>query len=502
LAPAGLSAQAFADPAFEKVWQRTDKPIAEGRVARSWMWGPQPFTEGMQEPYAESPGGSRLVQYFDKSRMEINDPGGDPSSMWYVTNGLLVREMVDGRIQIGDAAFEDRGPAQEAVAGDPVANNPNCPTYGSFTYLTWDRADNRLGQKATATLARDATVGDDASKGSYAGTEIAYYEEATGHNVPKALWDFMNQSGLIYLNGSYQNGKVVDWLFAMGYPISEPYWTRCTVGGEEKDVLVQLFERRVLTYTPSNQAGWQVEMGNVGQHYYNWRYGPAGPPTQPPPGTPPPAGTPGCPATPPDVDGTITPKCGTTDTEYKVDVWGFQPNEKAGCWVNDPNGVPIAGTWRTYRVRSDGTDTWYIWPDDDWDPGLYSVVVEGVTSGHQSITWFTILGETTPPASCADVLPDVNGSITPKCGGWSTRFCMDAWGFSPNEQVGFWLDSQYGIIGGTYRTYSIGPTGTLDDFCFEPKEDWIGIDRPGLYWWVFEGTSSGNQAIMYWVLEE
>jgi LPXTG-site transpeptidase (sortase) family protein len=44
------------------------------------------------------------------------------------------------------------------------------------------------------------------------------------------------------------------------------------VAGEEKDVLVQLFERRVLTYTPSNQAAFQVEMGNVGRHYFTWRY--------------------------------------------------------------------------------------------------------------------------------------------------------------------------------------------------------------------------------------
>jgi hypothetical protein len=161
-------------------------------------------------------------------------------------------------------------------------NNPNCPTYGSFTYLTWERAEDRTGQKATATLSKEGVVGDDTSKGGYAGTEIAYFEEATGHNVPQALWDFMNQNGLIYLNGSYQTGKVVDWLFAMGYPISEPYWTRCTVGGVEKDVLVQLFERRVLTYTPSNKAGWQVEMGNVGQHYHSWRYGSSsGAPFQP-----------------------------------------------------------------------------------------------------------------------------------------------------------------------------------------------------------------------------
>lgn len=45
------------------------------------------------------------------------------------------------------------------------------------------------------------------------------------------------------------------------------------VNGQEQDVLVQLYERRVLTYTPSNPDGWQVEMGNVGQHYRHWRYG-------------------------------------------------------------------------------------------------------------------------------------------------------------------------------------------------------------------------------------
>ena len=44
------------------------------------------------------------------------------------------------------------------------------------------------------------------------------------------------------------------------------------VGGVEHDVLIQCFERRCLTYTPDNVTEWQVEMGNVGQHYYRWRY--------------------------------------------------------------------------------------------------------------------------------------------------------------------------------------------------------------------------------------
>ncbi len=36
---------------------------------------------------------------------------------------------------------------------------------------------------------------------------------------------------------------------------------------------MQCFQRRCLTYTPGNDEGWQVEAGNVGRHYYTWRYG-------------------------------------------------------------------------------------------------------------------------------------------------------------------------------------------------------------------------------------
>ena len=41
-------------------------------------------------------------------------------------------------------------------------------------------------------------------------------------------------------------------------------------------MLIQLFERRVLTYVPSFEAQWQVQMGNIGAHYYDWRYNAAG----------------------------------------------------------------------------------------------------------------------------------------------------------------------------------------------------------------------------------
>ncbi|MDQ3549372.1 MAG: hypothetical protein M3439_11215 [Chloroflexota bacterium] len=68
-------------------------------------------------------------------------------------------------------------------------------------------------------------------------------------------------------------GQLFDpWFYATGYPITEAYWSRVKLKGIVQDILIQCFERRCLTYAPGNMAGWQVEMGNVGLHYYDWRY--------------------------------------------------------------------------------------------------------------------------------------------------------------------------------------------------------------------------------------
>jgi hypothetical protein len=44
------------------------------------------------------------------------------------------------------------------------------------------------------------------------------------------------------------------------------------VGGKDYPVLIQAYQRRVMTYTPGFPAGWRVQQGNVGQHYFEWRY--------------------------------------------------------------------------------------------------------------------------------------------------------------------------------------------------------------------------------------
>ena len=78
--------------------------------------------------------------------------------------------------------------------------------------------------------------------------------------------------GQVIEGGQARKRTIVDWTFAMGLPITDAYWTRAKIGPDERDVLVQLYERRVLTYVPDNPAGYKVEMGNVGQHYFQWRY--------------------------------------------------------------------------------------------------------------------------------------------------------------------------------------------------------------------------------------
>jgi hypothetical protein len=84
----------------------------------------------------------------------------------------------------------------------------------------------------------------------------------------------MTSTGVVYEDGEVVTDLLFqDPFYATGYPVTEAYWTRALVGGTETDVLVQAFERRVLTYTPSNPEGWQVESGNVGRHYYEWFHG-------------------------------------------------------------------------------------------------------------------------------------------------------------------------------------------------------------------------------------
>ncbi|RIK40591.1 MAG: hypothetical protein DCC58_13660 [Chloroflexi bacterium] len=271
LAAIRADAVAPGNAAFQRTWERTDQPVLAGVVARTWMWGPEANTQPILEEYAESPNGLRTVQYFDKARMEITYPGGDQSSVWYVTNGLLVVELMTGRLQVGDNTFRQYAPALVNVAGD--ADDPNGPTYATMAALrTMPPYAN--GATITTRVDRNGNLTNDPALAAY-GVTAAHRVTVPGidHQVASPFWAFMNSSGTVYKPSLYVDEPLfLSAFYATGYPVTEAYWATVRVGGTLRLVLLQCFERRCLTYTPGNPPGFLTEAGNVGQHYHYWRY--------------------------------------------------------------------------------------------------------------------------------------------------------------------------------------------------------------------------------------
>ena len=259
--PPGLAA---ADPAVQQIWAETDGPVASGSATRSWLWGPDIWL-GKDEPSADARDGERQVYYLDKARMEINPD----DSAAYVTAGLLVRDMIAGVIQVGSDEYQQVQPAWVQLAGDPLKDNPDAPTYASLTQLAsiepGRAVSPRAGQRITDVLAQDGSVRQQANLGKYA--TFGSYEPTLGHNLA-AVFE------------PYLQALPTDWHTSVGLPLSEPYWVRTKVAGVDTWVLAQAFERRVLTYTPANAPEWRIEMGNIGRHYFTWRYG-SEPPADP-----------------------------------------------------------------------------------------------------------------------------------------------------------------------------------------------------------------------------
>jgi hypothetical protein len=256
--PAG-AANTFANPAFQTQWQ-------QGEALTPNFWGPLANAkDGQQEPYKEASGGQRLVQYFDKGRMELTNGT--------VTNGLLATELIKGQIQVGDSTFQPQPPPAIAMAGDP---DNTVPTYVQLTGVgapLLAPASARAGQVASAAISDTAQLTTINIMGlrpdETAAATVGAFDAPTQHNVPAIFVDYRNKAGLL----------------TIGYAISEPFFALVAVRGAPVSVMVQAFERRVLTYTSKNPDAFKVEMGNIGQHYYKWRYPTGLPLTVPTPGT-------------------------------------------------------------------------------------------------------------------------------------------------------------------------------------------------------------------------
>jgi hypothetical protein len=242
-------------------WASDDAVVANRDVQRIWHWGAQVLTSG-QEPYAEAPGGKRAVWYFDKTRMEITNPSGDPDSPWYVTTGLLVDELVGGFVQLGDHTQRQSISANIPIAGDAV-DPAQMITYRDLrpvaTIYDEHRSPQRIDTLIVDVLGKNGAVTQDARFSTY-NARTGTYRTTKGHNIANVFTAVLPTDRILYLAGE---------------PMAEPYWVTVLANGQPTDILIQAFDRRVLTYTPSNPSWARVEWGNVGRHYAQWRYGTA-----------------------------------------------------------------------------------------------------------------------------------------------------------------------------------------------------------------------------------
>ncbi len=358
-----LSAAGFANDAFKALWAKTDANPG----GKTYIWGPSPFTDGLPEDYKEA-GGKRIVQYFDKGRMELGANGT-------ITAGLLTVELITGKQQNGDTTFVPRDPAKVPVAGDP---DNAFPTYADLAKVQ-AAEQNTNGKPVTKQYKSDGSFGTYDTKGDPQAV-TAGFDDTTKHNLPKAFADF-------------RNAPDFGGLSAIGLAITEPIWATVKVGGMQKDVLMQGFERRVLTYTPSNPDGFRVEYGNIGRAYYAWRY-PSG--TAPVPAgnaVPAPSGS----ATPaPSATAAPAPASGGFDIVAIVD----PPNPKPDTPVNLTikllkGGVAVANT----PVHVDWT----------FEMGV-AAQTSDVTTNNDGIAHASIVTTGAIPGTTVQIILTVNGT--------------------------------------------------------------------------------------------
>ncbi len=242
---------AFANPLFEQLW--ASQTAAAGSVD---LWGSEPLL-WRAEPYADAPDGRRVVQYFDRGRMELTPSATGGTD---VTQGLLALELTTGQIRLGSKLLQYQDPPTIAIdSGDA---NSSVATYAGLSGLVRQRATDLSPQHTEIDSWVDA-VGTIKHAAPPAPVWVSQYVTQTGHNLPDVFTTYFDRRAF---------GQMT-WIEALGYPISEPYWTTYRRGGEALPSLVQVFERRILVYTPSLPTDQQFTLANVGRHYYRWRYG-------------------------------------------------------------------------------------------------------------------------------------------------------------------------------------------------------------------------------------
>lgn len=455
----------FLDIAFRQAWERTDLPVDTGAEKRTFIWGPALFIAPggpklpRAEPYRDLDGGLRTVQYFEKARMELTTV-----ERGRLTAGLLVREMIGGALQLGDTQMEPYAPAGVPAAGDP-SNNP-CPTYATLAKVAsitpgTNTAPDRTGAPIDGALNTSGAIIPVA--GIADPTTYAYYVPETKHNIAAPFWAFLTQQGtVIGADGKAAVGKLFDPpFFAVGLPITEPFWTKANVGGKARDVLLQAFERRLLTYTPANPDGFKVEMGNVGSAYARWRYGPV--------------------ADPPAVT-TVEPNNGPTGSLLLFSAPAFTPDETVVLRLTFPDGHIVEKPGGT--AGSTGVTRAFLETNaKEYPAGPYKASLIGTKSNQARPGDFSLAA---PPANglIVQALPGTGDSLT--------TFTFYASGLNPGDSVNVWVSgptgTAYNLNGSSTQTVS--DRGTIQQTLIPKSLNAAQLVGP----WAFVVQESGPNA--------
>jgi hypothetical protein len=202
-----------------------------------------------------SSSGNRFERLYEKGRMEINNPYSQMDSGWYVTPGRLAAELIGGGARI-------------PLAGDLSAGGP---LYAHLSGRAWEAREP--GQPVTLWLSSGGGFVARDSMGAY-GVVSGSLSPETGIATAAVFEQYLWQTAPVVENDAVIDGLLFNPpLHAVGFPITEPFWISVPENGAYVDMLVQCFERRCLTYTPSHEPAWQVEMSNIGTHYKLWREG-------------------------------------------------------------------------------------------------------------------------------------------------------------------------------------------------------------------------------------
>jgi len=283
----------FWNLAFERQWQ-ADEAVIPG------FWGPLRTSTARTEPFAGHGTGvlcpvhpvtsmtsipfacalngvpGRSTQYFDKGRMEISGTvaaqGGQKDVL---TNGRLVAEMENSRVQTGDTTFENRPSPTAPLVGDPGNAGP---TYSDLRVLperdpdtgtppppfTFDPVAHQWAQRP------DTPLPPSIPPSVFTYTRIDDPNGAYGQYVLTAFADYM--------------ARVPSGFAAFGWPLSPVFVVAVPVNGVPTVLVAQAFECRVLVYDATQPAGQEVDSTPVGRDYYEWRYGANDPMRYGPPG--------------------------------------------------------------------------------------------------------------------------------------------------------------------------------------------------------------------------